>query len=359
MKVSFVNLATDWGGGEGWTLRSAVGLAERGHAVTLVARHGSPFAERATASPLPTLTLPISYDYRPATVFAIRRHLRETGCEVVVVHHNKDVRTGGVAAKLDKLPVVHRNGFPVVNNTWRHRITMRFTDRILTNSTRIRDTYRALRWLTDKPMDVVANGIDVSTIPARDPQLRASFGFPDDALIALYAGRLTGVKRVDVLLHAVATLPDHSRWHLAIAGTGGQRETLEQLANELKLGDRVRFLGYREDARALAACADLGVLPSLDEGMPNALMEAMAAGTPVAATPAGDVEYLLDNGSAGWILPMGVVEPWVDLLRALEKSPDQLRTMGDTGKSRVLEHFTFDRMIDGVEASLRAAIGSR
>lgn len=355
MKVSFVNFATDWGGGEGWTLRTAIGLSERGHAVHLVARQGSPFAEKAAASSLPVLMLPISYDYRPATIFALRRHMRATGCEVVVVHHNKDVRTAGVAAKLIGVPVVHRNGFPIVKNTWRHRITMRFTDRILTNSTRIRDTYRALHWLADKPMDVVANGIDVSSIPARDEALRASFGFTDDALIALYAGRLTGVKRVDVLLHAFAKLPEMSRWRLVVAGAGGQREALEKISHDLGMQDRVRFLGYRDDARALAACADLGVLPSLDEGMPNALMEAMAAGTPVAATPAGDVELLLDNGNAGWILPMNEIEPWTSLLTELEANPDRMADMGAAGKACVLAHFTFERMIDGVERSLTAA----
>ncbi len=352
MNVSFVNFATDWGGGEGWTLRTAVGLYERGHAVRLVARKDSPFAEKAASSPLPVLTLPISYDYHPSTITALRKHLRETACDVVVVHHNKDVRTAGVAAKMNGVPVVHRNGFPVVKNTWRHRITMRFTDRILTNSTRIRDTYQALSWLANKPMDVVANGIDIKTSPLTDPKLRASFGFDGNALIALFAGRLTGVKRVDVLLRAFAGLGSSSKWRLVIAGTGEQRNRLESLANELDIQERVRFLGYRDDARALASCADLGVLPSQDEGMPNALMEAMAASTPVAATPAGDVELLLDNGNAGWIVPKSEVEPWIDLLASLEANPARLTEMGVKGKARVLDQFTFERMIDGVEESL-------
>ncbi|HEX03806.1 MAG TPA: glycosyltransferase family 1 protein [Bacteroidetes bacterium] len=356
MNISFVNFASDWGGGEGWTLRTALGLSERGHVVNIVARNGSPFAQQASSSPLPTLTLPISYDYRPGTVFALRRHLLATGCNVVVVHHNKDVRTAGVAAKMIGVPVVHRNGFPVVKDTGRHRITMRFTDRILTNSTRIRDTYQALNWLKAKPMDVVANGIDVSSIPARDPELTASLGFSDNALIALFAGRLTGVKRVDILLRAFEALDDSSRWRLVIAGEGGQRSKLEALTDKLGLSERVHFLGYRDDARALAACADLGVLPSRDEGMPNSLMEAMAAGTAVTATPAGDVELLLDHGNAGWIMPMGEVRPWTALLNELEADPDRLQRMSVAGRERVLENFTFERMIDGVENSLKRAI---
>jgi glycosyltransferase involved in cell wall biosynthesis len=358
MNVSFVNFATDWGGGEGWTLRTAIGLSERGHAVRLIARAGSPFADKAASSSLPTTLLPISYDYRPGTVLALRKHMRKTGCDVVVVHHNKDVRTAGVAAKMSGVPIVHRNGFPIVKDTWRHQITMRFTDRILTNSTRIRDTYQALDWLADKPIDVVANGIDISSIPTVDPKLRASFGFGPDDLIALFAGRLTGVKRVDILLRALDALNNDSRWRLVIAGAGNQRGNLEALARELGVSDRVRFLGYRDDARALAACVDLGVLPSLDEGMPNSLMEAMAAGTPVAATPAGDVELLLDDGNAGWIVPMGEIQPWTDLLFELENHPDLLAAMGENGKARVMDQFTFDRMIDGVEESLKKAVSA-
>ncbi|MBS1261468.1 MAG: N-acetyl-alpha-D-glucosaminyl L-malate synthase [Calditrichaeota bacterium] len=357
MRISFVNFAADWGGGEGWTLRTAEGLAERGHAIYLIARVDAPLAERARAHALPGDAFRVSFDYHPGMIIRIRDRLALFNADAVVVHHNKDVRTGAVAAKLLRLPVVHRNGYPIVRDTLRHRLTMRFVDRILTNSQRIHDSYARLQWMRTVPIDLVPNGIDTGDTYDRNPNLRREMGARDGDLLALYAGRLTGVKQVDLLLRAFAGLGDGHRWRLAIAGGGNRRDPLRRLATRLGLAGTVRFLGFRSDSRALAASADLAVLPSREEGMPNALMEAMAAGVPVAATPVGDVPLLLDHGRAGWLLPVDDPGPWTDLLARLAGSPDQLTTMGETGRQRVRDRFSFGAMIEGVQRVLHAAVG--
>ena len=357
MRVLFANLATDFGGGEGWTLRSAQGLRNRGHDVFIAARTGSPFARRAENSELPCFVLPVGIDYHPSTVSTFVRIMKRERIEVVVVHHNKDVRTAGVAAWVLQKPVVHRNGYPILKNTLRHRLTMGFVTRILTNSENIREYYRSFGWLK-APIDLVYNGVQP---PETTPEttLRSLIpGVDAHALIALYSGRLTTVKQVDILLRGLSLMEKESPWQLAILGTGSQEQSLKGLAAELELEQRVHFLGFREDAANLAGSADLVVLASRDEGMPNALMEAMVRGIPVASTPVGDVPELLAHGQAGWIIEPNKPESWFSLMQRLEKHPEEASKMGKAGKKHIRECFTTDAMLDGIEASLKHALSS-
>jgi len=357
MKTTFVNFASEWGGGEGWTVNSLLGLKSRGHDVSLVARSSSPIAERAVRAGIQTFTLDISFDYNPKTIAKLAALYHHLGTEVVVVHFPKDVRTAGVAAKLRGLPVVHRNGFPIYQNTIRHRVTAKFVDRILTNSARIRDTYNSFGWFSKLPVDVVPNGVVAPDKPSeRKPEL---LGFAKNDLVACYAGRLTEIKRVTDLLSAFSTLESGNRWKLAILGEGAEAANLRQECKQLKVEDRVVFHGFVDNAADLAGCADLVLLPSTDEGMPNALMEAMVRGVPVAATPVGDVPLLLDEGKAGFLLPPRNPGEWTNLLIRLEKDENLRTKMGRAGRERMLRLFSYDRMIEGIEASLLTAMGSR
>ncbi len=358
MRITFLNLASDagWGGGERWTLYTAKGLMDRGHNVMVVGRSGSMMTVGAFELSLPTRSVPAGIDYSPLTIACLLSLLRRERPNILVVHHNKDVRTGGVAAKLCGIRVVHRNGFPIIHNNWRHRLTQRFVDRILTNARRIRDRYLDYGWIEGNLIDVVPNGIKIpDNFPGRE-EIRRSWGVTDNDLVAYYAGRVTKVKRVHDLIEAWRLLPEHSNWRLVIAGEGSELESLKSMTHNYGLDGHIRFLGFLKKANLSAVAADLAVLPSADEGMPNALMEAMVCGVPVAATPVGDVPELLNDGDAGWLLPVSDRESWTELLTLLEERPEELKEMGVKGEDRVKNYFTFERMIDGVEASLRRAL---
>lgn len=358
MNVCFANFATDaaWGGGEHWTALTAAGMAERGHAVSLLTRQDSTrFGAGSAAAVLPALRVTVSFDYAPRTIAAIHRILRRDRPDVVVVHHNKDVRTAGVAARLLGIPVVHRNGFPILRDRVRDEFAQQWVTRILTNSQRIRERYAAYGWIDPTRIDVVPNGVVAPARP-RDPvQVRRAWRVPVEARVALYAGRLTGTKRVGDLIEAMARLPRPHRWYLVIVGHGSARSELERMAVERELSERVRLLEFDPDARESFGGADLVVLPSSQEGMPNALLEAMVQGVPAAATPVGDVSTVLDDGAAGWLVPVGDITGWVSLLARLDAHPELLTEMGRRGETRVRAHFSMGQMMTGVEASLRRA----
>lgn len=354
MNVAFLNLAAnnDWGGGEKWTLITAQGLAERGHSISVFGRRDSYVVKRAANAGLYSDWVPAGIDYAPGTILKMMRLLRSRKIDVLIGHHNKDIRTGGVAAKILGIGVIHRNGFPVIHNNSRHRFSCKFVNRILTNSQQIKEKYLGYGWMKDEIFDVVPNGIRKPETPPPDRSIWREWIADPKSLIAVFAGRLTTVKRVDDLLDAWAGLSPESHWHLVVIGAGHLEDHLCDRAMNPKLNGKVHLIGYRDNAGQLLGTANLVLLPSSEEGMPNTIMEAMSHGVPVAASPVGDTPYLLDNGVAGWIVPVGDVDGYTSLLKLLESAPEELRRKGKLGHERIVSEFSFERMIDGVEASI-------
>jgi glycosyltransferase involved in cell wall biosynthesis len=148
------------------------------------------------------------------------------------------------------------------------------------------------------------------------PLSRAALSTPDDAPLALALGRLHANKAFDVLLDALARLP---RLHLWLAGEGERRASLERQAARLGLGERLRFLGWRDDVAALLAAADLLVCPSRHEPLGNVILEAWAAGVPVVAAASEGPSALIADESSGLLVP-------VDDAAALAHAMDRVAT---------------------------------
>src|SRR5262249_41673946 len=136
-----------------------------------------------------------------------------------------------------------------------------------------------------------------------------------------------------------------------IIGEGPERAKLTELAGRLGLlPDGVEFLGERDDVPALLREADMLVLTSDDEGVPNVVLEAMAAGLPVVATPAGDTPDIVEDGVTGLIVPIGDASAIADRIVALSASPQRCRQLGQAGRERVARRYRVDglaeRLID-------------
>jgi glycosyltransferase involved in cell wall biosynthesis len=132
------------------------------------------------------------------------------------------------------------------------------------------------------------------------PAPRSQLAHGDTGPVVLTVARLDGQKGIVHLLDAVAAVPQAS---FAIAGDGPNRAALEERAAVLGVTDRVRFLGHRHDVAALLAAADLFVLPSLYEGLPLAVLEAMVSGVPVIATAIGGTDEVVRDGETGTLVP--------------------------------------------------------
>ncbi len=184
---------------------------------------------------------------------------------------------------------------------------------------------------------------------------------PEDAHLALCVGRLDPQKGLPDLLDAAErVIARRPGWHLAIAGDGPERAwLLEAIEGRAPLRDRVRWLGRRDDVPGLLKSADVLVQASHWEGMPNAVLEAMAARRAVVGTAVEGTEDLVVPGRTGWLVPPR--DP-VALAQALDEAaddPDRRRRYGEAGRLRVEREFSLDAVVAAYERLWAAVLGLR
>ena len=151
-------------------------------------------------------------------------------------------------------------------------------------------------------------------LPPAEPIARAEFGTPDDAVLALAMGRHHPSKGYDLLIDAAARLPDLHVW---IAGEGEVRPNLEAQVARLGLGDRVKFLGWREDRAALLQACDISVLPSRHEPLSNVTVETWSSARAYVAAAAEGPSWQVEHGVNGWLCDLGSVDSLTEGLRAV------------------------------------------
>jgi glycosyltransferase involved in cell wall biosynthesis len=226
------------------------------------------------------------------------------------------------------------------------RMTFRWAARVVAVSESGRDILSADGCATTK-LEVIHNGTDIHRFhPGVRPRDDLE-GPPSWGLNIAVVGTMKSIKRHDRVMQAAAMARTHGRrWRLIFAGDGPERLTLEALAAALGIQDQVRFLGFVEDMPAVYAACDLAALPSLREGMPMTLMEAMACGKPVVASEVGGVAELV--GRAGVLLKKADAESLYAAFRHLEDREIR-RRMGRIGREQVLAHYRVEDMIKKLE----------
>lgn len=212
------------------------------------------------------------------------------------------------------------------------------------------ETLAARRLIPGKRVAMIPNGISLAQIddpswPGRH-EVRAALRLPENDCLVFSAGRLITAKGFHYLLHAAALLPRYPRVWFAVAGAGPERANLEALAATLGLAGSVLFLGQRGDVPALLRAADVFVLPSLSEGMPLSILEAMAARLPVVATEVGGVSRLVVEGETGHLVPPQQPAALAAAISRLAGDDALRAAMGAAGRRRVAEHFTEGQMLE-------------
>jgi glycosyltransferase involved in cell wall biosynthesis len=182
-------------------------------------------------------------------------------------------------------------------------------------------------------------------------------GLPAGAPVVGAVSRLAWKKAIVHLVQAtpriVEALPQA---RVVIAGDGPLRAELEAEAAALGVADHIRFLGSREDSIDLMALFDVFVLPSVVEGMSNALLEAMAVGRPVVATDVGGNSEVVADGETGFLVPASAPDRLAAAIVKLLGAPEMAAEMGAAGRRRVIEHYRVDIMTRRIEAMYDALL---
>lgn len=204
---------------------------------------------------------------------------------------------------------------------------------------------------------LVRGGVDVEAIQAAPPADRASLGVKQDAAMIFWAGRLDPIKGLDVLLDGFALLLRTRPAVLVLAGDGPKRNELEEQARRLGIDAQVHWLGMRSDVASLLKAADVFVFPSRTEGLPNALLEAMAAGCPIVTTDVPGCRDLVTDGRTGRLVPVNEAPALARAMEAVLGDRQAALRMVDAARREVSAHWHASSIAPACVALYREALG--
>lgn len=200
--------------------------------------------------------------------------------------------------------------------------------------------------LGGRVVQVPGVGVDFSRFDKVPPdtrqRLRKELSIPEDAVVLIYAAEFSVRKSQNVVIRAIAQLPEHIM--LVLAGEGALREEYRELAQKLGLEDRVLFPGQVRDIPAWYAMADAAVSASRSEGLPFNVMEAMYAGLPVVASEVKGHSDLIEDGVTGLLYPYGDVEACAEQVMRLVGSEQLRRELGRNARENV-EQYGLERVL--------------
>ena len=299
-----------------------------------------------------------------STAWAIAAAAERHRATVIHAHHYSPFVYSCVARLRRRTPVVFTehgrlsDTGPSPKRRLVNGIFRRLPARMFAVSSELAD-HLAEEGFTRRQVGVIYNGIPAGpreNAQARGDRRRELGAAPGDFVVGTVA-RLDPVKDLGTLLRAVARLQKDHPTRLVIVGDGPERASLEALAGELGLAERVTFLGRRNDAREWLWACDSYANSSISEGVSLTILEAMAAGLPVAATRVGGTSEVVDD-ACGRLVAARDPEAMAAALGGFAKDASMREALGRAGRERVETRFTIERMVSEYADVYRAVSGA-
>lgn len=319
-------------------LRPVVAALERaGPWADLVRQRGAPFYLLGKRPGLDPRMLP-----------ALMGLLRRERVDVIHAHNQAAAFYGGLAGLFCRRPmIVTRHGASFgrdASHLRLGRLAARLAQRVVCVGEEARQVARRVDRVPEARLRLIYNGVDTALYrpdPVARAAARSELGLALTEPVLISVGRLSAEKDHHTLLTALALLGQRGTPpRLLVVGGGPERQALERAAAELGLGAAVLWLGERQDVPRLLAACDAFALSSLSEGVSIAVLEAMAAGLPVAATMVGGNPELVEQGRGGLLVPPGDPAALAAALGRLLEDPARARAMGQAARARVEERFS-------------------
>ncbi len=358
IRIAFCITELDPGGAERALVRIVTGLdRERWSPHVYCLANRGPMADDLNVAGVPLTCLDVHSGWDVGVIGRLTQALREFHPEILQTFMFHGNLVGRLAAWRAGVPIVVA-GVRVVepDARWRMRLD-RWTNRLVNHtvcvSRSVADTYRELGYRDDQ-LTVVPNGVDFDRFARAVPADLTIDGIPADSRTIISVGRLHPQKGFDTLITAFADLVSQSQIpdsaHLLIVGEGPQREALELQVRQQRLTGRVHLIGRQAEVGSLLRAADLFVLASNWEGMPNVLLEAMAAGLPCVATQVEGVPELILDGQTGLLGTPNSPDTLSQKIATLLNDAALSTRLATAGQSHVREHFTWSQTIAGFES---------
>jgi glycosyltransferase involved in cell wall biosynthesis len=365
LSIAHTEASTGWGGQEIRVLTEAAGFIARGHRVVVYAANGARILAEAPRFGVPAVALPIGTK-RPRGARAMIRTLARERLDIVNTHSSTDTWARG-----DRLPLGSTRGaarvrrwcarhvaIPVPNDALTRWLYRRATQRIVTTGDALRDQLIRDNGVDPQRIDSVPTGIDADRFLPRDRAVaRHELALlPQEVPLIGIVATLRSWKGHRFLIDALARLR-HRDARLAIVGDGPQRTALEAQTDKLGLRDRVIFAGQRDDVAPWLTALDLFVLPSYaNEGVPQALLQAMFAGVPCVTTAAGAIPEIARDGETARVVAVEDADALAAGIDALLDDPAEASRLALRAREFVVPRYGVRMMLDRMDAVFHRAV---
>ncbi len=323
MKILQAMAGAEFGGAEAFFVRLALAFQRAGIEQKVVIRKNPARARLLKEGGVEPVQLPFGSRFDFTTTRALKREIKAFQPDIVMTWMNRATSMCPVG---DFVHVARLGGYYDLKYYQR-------CDHLIGNTKDIVDYLIENNWPTQQAHYLPNFVFAEDAVPIR----KNEFFTPRDVPLIVALGRLHENKAFDVLLEAMARIPDAYLW---LAGDGPLREDLQKLAEKLAIKPRVRFLGWRDDTSALLRTADLFVCPSRHEPLGNVVIEAWAQGVPVIAADSMGPGTLIEQMETGILVPVDDAKSMANAIRTVLADENLAERIARQGHQTYLDNFT-------------------
>jgi glycosyltransferase involved in cell wall biosynthesis len=342
-----------WGGQESRVFNECLWMQKKGHRPLLAAPEGSPIYSRASAAGLSVLPMRFTSLSAVADLFRLRTVLKRQRPHVLNTHGNMDAKVGLLAACGLGIPCVirSRHHSHPVSPSWYNKVMYRhLSDYIFTTAGGVtRQIVTDLSVDPSKAVTVASGIIPPGELPERQAsikRLQAELKVGSDTRFVGSVAMLRDWKGHRFLVEGFADIRDQlPNYHLVILGDGDEMEALKRQREQLGLNERMHLMGFHNDPWPYFAAFDLNVLASIkNEGIPQALLQAMYVGCPVIGTRAGGIPDIVEHGRTGLLVEPGSSAALAAAMLAALTQPASAHRRAQRAYAFVRDNHTIDVM---------------
>ncbi len=350
-------LHTEWsdgmGGQEKRVLFECRGLQDRGHSITLVCREHGKIKEKASEQGIEVITLPFRTPYDIESIIKLTKILKKKRIHIINTHSGIDSWIGAISGKLAGVKAIVRTrhlDLPLRRNII--NFVHYLPDLFITCGENIRKNLIEKFGFPSRRVISIPTGIEERFFSVeRNKKLKERFGLKENQPVIINVGIFRSMKNHELTLdafHKVLTKFPNSK--LFLVGDGPRRDFLVNYVKQLNIEDSVIFAGFQADVSPFYSIGEVFVLSSKSaEGVPQALLQAMAVGVPVVATAVGGVPEVVIHEKTGLLSKPGDADELASNILKILNNPDFASFLAANAKIEIQENHTLTVMLDKIE----------